>query len=326
MLSEQQKELLQKEQQKAVSSKEMNEAKEQQHILESGLVEIWQLVQEVSMKSTILTRKKKILEIDLARKELKKEKISKLTSKRSKKLPSEMMYEVRLSIMDLKEDLEHLESKISEQSAKEEQVKQELRKKEKEADENRQAHEELKKKQALFTSELDSQKETLAEDVHQAENRQAELDHLLQEICASLQLLAKESADLAEEREQLKKEITKQERLQEKFLSQKASVEKEIFDEMLANMQASINKSRKRLAHVEAEIEKQRAKETQLRKEADNQEEELAKNHQVVYESEQKHSVICATLEAKRKIFDCQLRQKHQSGEALPEERKVRAS
>ena len=92
-LSEEQKKLLQKEQQKTDSSKEMNEAKEQQQVLENDLREIYQFLQEVLMKSTKLTRKKERLELDLARKELKEKKISAaLTSKPSEELVSEMVH------------------------------------------------------------------------------------------------------------------------------------------------------------------------------------------------------------------------------------------
>ena len=272
---------MQKEQQKIASINEMNEAKEQQQVLKNDLVQICQSLQEVLMKSTNLTRKKEHLELDLAQKELKKEKFSAaLTSKPSKELVSEMVHEVRVSIIDLKKDLLHLESNISEQAKKEEQVKQELSKKEKEADENRKALEELKEKQARFSSALDSQKKALTEDVQQAENQQEELDCLLQEIRNSLQPLAKKSASLAEEKEQLEKEITRKEKLQEKFMSEKASMEdRDVFDEMLADIRASINMKRKCLEHVVAKLEKQMDKENRLKQEAAKKEKELNENH-----------------------------------------------
>ena len=73
------------------------------------------------------------------------------------------------------------------------------------------------------------------------------------------------------------------------------------------------------------EIEKQRAKEKQLKQEVATKEKEVDDNKRVIRELKEKHSVICSTLEAKRKIFDCRLRQKHQSSEKLQEERKVTA-
>ena len=156
-MSEQQKELLQNEQQKTASSKEMDDAKEQQQVLKNDLGQICQSLQEVLMKSTKLTRKKQRLELELARKELKKQRISAaVSSNPSKELVSEMVHEVKVSIIDMKEDLLRLESEISEQAEKEEQVKQVVCKKEMEADENRQALEELKEKQAHFSSDLDS--------------------------------------------------------------------------------------------------------------------------------------------------------------------------
>ena len=327
-LSAQQKELLQKEEQKTTSSMEMDVAEDRQEGLKKDLVQICQSLQEVSITTAMLTRQKEELKLHMERKEIKRKKIlDALTSKPSKELVTEMVDEVQLTIIDLKEDLLHLETEISEQTAKEEKVKQKLGKTEKEADENRQALEELKEKQALFSSALDFQREMVAEDVRQAENRQKELDDVLQEIRESLQPLTKKSASLVEEKEQLEKEIIKKEKLQQKLLSQKASVEDmEVIDETIADIQASINTKRERLAHIEAKIEKKRAEENQLKLEAAKKEKELDKSKQVICELKQKHSVICSTLEAKRKIFDCQLRQKHQPKEKLPDELKVSAS
>ena len=328
VLFEQHKQLLQKEKQFTASSKEMDEAKEQEHVLKNDLVQICEALQEVSSKSAMLTRKKEKLEANVARIEIKKRKISAaLTSKPSKELVSEMIDELRLSIIDLKEDLQHLESEIAEQATREEQVKQELVKKEEEAKENRKTLEELKKKLSHFSSALDSQKQTFAEDIRQAENRRRQINLLLQEICESLRKITKKSADLAEEKEQLEKEIAKKEKLQQELMSQKALMGgTDILDKIQADYQESIDTNKKRLANVEAKIEKQRAKEIHLKQEVSKKEKELEENHRVVYELKQKHSVICATLEAKRKIFDCQLRQKHQSCERLREERRVSAS
>ena len=305
----------------------MDEAKDRQKVLKKDLVQICQALQEVSTTTATLTRQKERLKLHTDRKEMKQKKLlAALSSKPSKEFVSEMIYEVHLSIIDLKEDLLNLETEISEQTAKEEQVKQKLSKKEEEADKNRQALEELKEKQALFSSALDSQRETLAEDVYQAENRQEELDHVLQEIHESLQPLLKKSASLYEEKEQLEREITKKEKLQEKLLSQKASMEDMgILHETMADIQASIDTKRKRLSYVEAKIEKKRAEEDQLKLEAAKKEKELDANKKVVSELKQKHSVICSTLEAKRKIFDCQLRQKHQPNKKLQDEIKVSA-
>ena len=95
---------------------------------------------------------------------------------------------------------------------------------------------------------------------------------------------------------------------------------------MITDLQASIDANRKCLARVEAKIEKKREKENQLKLEAATNEKELEENKRVVSELKLKHSVICSTLEAKRKIFDCQLRQKHQPKKKLQDELKVSAS
>ena len=325
ILSVQQKELVQKEQQKTASSKKMDKAEDRHQVLQNDLVKICQSLQKVSVQSSLLARKKEWLELDMARKEIKQKKISAaLTSKPTKELASEMVDNIQLSIIDLREDLLVLESEIAEHTTKEEQVKQELRKKKKEADENKQALEELKERQERFTSALDSQSESFTEDIRQAEKRQEELDHILQEIRDSLKPLEMKSADLAEEKRQLEKEIIKKQELQKKAMSQKALLEETgLFAEMLADIQASINKSRKRLAQVDVEMEKQRAMEKHLKEEAAKKKKELDDNKQVIQELKEKHSVVSAMLEAKRKIFDCQLRQKHQSSEKLQEECKV---
>ena len=324
-LSVQQKELMQKEQQKTASAKEMDKAEDQQEVLENDLVKICQSLQKVSIQSSLLVRKKEQLELDMARKDIKHKKIlADLTSKPSKQLMSEMVHDIQLSIIDLREDLLTLELEISEHTAKEKQVKLELKKKEKEALENKQALEKLRESQELFSSALNSQSESFTEDIQLAENRQEELNHILKEIRESLQPLEMKSADLAEEKEQLEKEITKKQKLQEKISSQKALTEATgLIGEVIADIQASIDKNRKRLAEVDVEMEKQRAKEKQLKEEASKKEKELDDNRRVVKELKEKHSIVSAMLETKRKIFDCQLRQKHQSKEKLQEERKV---
>ena len=192
----------------------MDEAEDHQQVLKNDLVKICQSLQKVSTTTAMLTRRKGRLELNTARMEIKQKRISTaLTSKPSKELVSEMVDEVHLTILDLKEDILHLESEISEQTAKEEEMKQKLSKKEKEADQNRQVPEDLKEKQVLFSSTLDFQSDSFAEDTPQAENRQQELDHVWQEICESLQVLANKSATLVAEKEQLTKEITKKEKL-----------------------------------------------------------------------------------------------------------------
>ena len=319
---------MQKEQEKRASSKEVDEAEDHQQVIKSNLVKICQSLRKVSATTAMLARRKERLELSTARMEIRQKRISTaLTSKPSKDLVLEMVDEVHLTIIDLREDLQHLETEILEQTAKEEQMKQKLSKKEKEADKNRQALEDLKEKQALFSSALDFQNDSFAEGIRQAENQQQELDHDLQEICKSLQPLTRKSASLAEEKEELEKEITKNQKLQEKLLSQEASMDgMGIFDEVLANIQASISTNRKRLEHVQAKIEKKKAKEIEFKVEAAKKETELDENKRVVCELKQKHSVICSMLEAKRKIFDFQFRQKHQSRKKLQEERQVSVS
>ena len=167
----------------------------------------------------------------------------------------------------------------------------------------------------------------MAEDVQQAENRREDLKRLLQEIRNSLQPLANKSANLAEEKEQLEKEITEKEKLQEELMSEKSLMgDSKILDKIKVDIQASIDANKKRLVHLEAKIEKQRAKENHLKQEAVEKEKELAENHRAVFELKQKHSIICSTLEAQRIIFDCHLRQTHQASENQGKERKVHAS
>ena len=322
-----QKELFQKEQQKTASRMKIDDANDQQLALQNDLAQICQSLHEVSIKSSMLTRKKERLELHMARKEIKQKKISTvLTSKPSKELVSEMVDEVSLSIIDLKEDLLQIQSDILKQTAKEEQLKQELSKKEKEAEESRQALVELKVKQERFSSAIDYQREAIAEDVRQAENQQAEVHHILQDIHLSLQPLTKKSAHLAEEKEQLEKEITKKEKLQQELMPHRSLMgDSEIFDKLKAEIHASIDTNRNCLAHIGEKIAKQMAKQELLEQKVVKKKRAVKENDQLLHELKQQHSVICSTLEAKRKIFDCQLRRKHQPKEKLQEECKVSA-
>ena len=301
----------------------IDDANDQQQALQNDLVQICQSLQEVSIKSSMLTRKKERLELHMARKEIKQKKLSTvLTSKPSKELMSEMVDEVFLSIIDLKEDLLQLQSDILKQTAKEEQLKQELSKKEKEAEESRQAPVELKEKQQRFSSAIDYQREAKAEDVRRAENQQEELHHILQDIHLSL----KKSAHLAEEQEQLEKEITKKEKLQQELMPHRSLTgDSGIFDKLKTEIQTSIDTNRNRLAHIGEKIAKQMAKQELLEQDVVKKKRDLKENDQLVHELKQQHSVICSALEAKRKIFDCQLRRKHQPKEKLQEECKVSA-
>ena len=171
---------------------------------------------------------------------------------------------------------------------------------------------------------MDSQQETLAEDVRQAENRQEELNHILQEIRLSLQPLSKESADLVEQKEQLEEKITKKKKLQEELMSKEDLIgDTEVFEKLKADLQDSIDRKRKSLVQVEEKIEEQRAKEKRLKMEVAEKEKELDENERFVGELKQKHLVICSALETKRRIFDSELRQKHKSKQKLPKECKV---
>ena len=73
---------MQEEQKKMASNRDVNQAEDQQQVLKKDLLKICETLLEVTTKSALLAKKKDRLQLDLERKEIKKEKaLAALTSK-----------------------------------------------------------------------------------------------------------------------------------------------------------------------------------------------------------------------------------------------------
>ena len=99
----------------------------------------------------------------------------------------------------------------------------------------------------------------------------------------------------------------------------------EALSDMLADLQVSIKEKKKRLAEVNEEIEEQKLRKELLEQEVSEKEREMDYKKQDIQKLKEKHTVICTTLYAKRRIFDLNLRQMHQSSEIHGKEPRVSA-
>ena len=317
----------QRELQKTKTWKEASQAEDRHEVVKNELMKASQSLEEVKIQTSELTRKKERLETEFAREQLKQERfLVHVNSMTSEQLVSEVIANIQFSIFDLKDDIAVLESEIKQQGTKEETLKQELAVKEKEADDNKKALDELKNQQLLFRSTLDVKRKLFEEDIQWAEDQQQELDGELQEISESLQQVIERSAALVKEKERLEQKMARKQSQQKRLETQRSSMtDKEVASEMIADIQGSVDDYRERIALLDVKISEQKVKEEHLKKQIVVKEKEVNDNRQTVEKLKEKHSILCSTLEAERKVLDCQLRQKNQSSETRPAEIKVGA-
>ena len=99
--------------------------------------------------------------------------------------------------------------------------------------------------------------------------------------------------------------------------------DKELWLEMLNEVQFSIDDIEKYIALLTIKIEEQNVKEKHLKGEIAKKQEELESCSRYLLASRKKYSLLQSKLNAERKQFDLELRQQQQSSEKIQEELKV---
>ena len=136
---------------------QVDQAENQHKLLKAKLSELQTSSQCVAMKTVELVKKREELEIELSMKKERKERL--LAQKpfmTDTELLLQLMEEVQASIDDTEKLIAQLKMRIEEQNAKEEKLKEDIAKKEKEVEECDQSLQALKNKYSLLRSKLNA--------------------------------------------------------------------------------------------------------------------------------------------------------------------------
>ena len=180
LLQHQQKSLEQKEQLLMERGKGLDQAESQHKLLEVKLSELQTSSQHVAMEAAQLVKTRQELEIELAAKKKRKERL--LAQKpfmTDTELFLQMMDEAQASIDEIEKQIALLQLKIKEQKAKEESLKEDITKKQKELENSDRYLQASRKKCSLLQSKLKAERMefdlTLRQQIVSSEKLQEEL-------------------------------------------------------------------------------------------------------------------------------------------------------
>ena len=160
--------------------------------------------------------------------------------------------------------------------------------------------------------------------VEQAENQQKQLTNKLSELQNSSQRVAMEAADLVKRRKDLEIELAIKKDRKERLLAQKPFMtDTELLEQMVDEIQASIDGIEKHVELLKMKIEEQNAEERKLKEDIAKKQKEVEESTRSIQASKKKCSLLQSKLKAERMVFDFKLRQQLQSSEKIQEELKV---
>ena len=140
----------------------------------------------------------------------------------------------------------------------------------------------------------------------------------------SSQNVAAEVAVLVKKREELEIELGMKQKRKIRLSNQECHMtDKDLWLEMLNEVQLSIDDTEKHIALLKIKIEEQNMKEKELKEEIVKKQEELDSSSRYLQASRKKYSLLQSKLNAERKQFDLELRLQQQSSEKIQEELKV---
>ena len=161
-LHEQQRSLQQKEQQLLQTAKRVDQAENQHKLLKVKLSELKTSSEHVAMEAAELVEKRKELEIELSvKKESKERLLAQKPFVTNTKLSLQMIDEVQASIDDIEKHIVQLKMRIEEQNVKEERLKEDIAKKQKEMVEIDRSLPASKRKYSLLRSKLNAERMVL---------------------------------------------------------------------------------------------------------------------------------------------------------------------
>ena len=160
--------------------------------------------------------------------------------------------------------------------------------------------------------------------VDQAENQHKQLTAKLSELHNSSQCVAMDTAELVNRREDLEIELEIKKKRKERLLAQKPFMTNtELLQQMIEEVQASIDAIEKHIALMKKKIEKQNAEKKKLKEDIAKKQKEVEESNRSIQASKKKCSHLQSKLKEERMVFDLKLRQQLLSSEKIQEELKV---
>ena len=160
--------------------------------------------------------------------------------------------------------------------------------------------------------------------VDKAENQHQQLTDKLSELQTSSQRVAMEAAELVKRKKDLEIELRIKKDRKERLLAQKPFItDVELLQQMIDEVQASVDGIEKHIALLKMKIEEQNAEEERLKEDIAKKQKEVEESNRSIQASKKKCSLLQSKLKAERMVFDFKLRQQLQSSEKIQEELKV---
>ena len=157
--------------------------------------------------------------------------------------------------------------------------------------------------------------------IDQAEKQHNRLTEKLSELQHSSQRVVMEAAELVKKREELEIELTIKKNRKERLLAQKPFMtDKELLEQMIDEIQDSVDGIEKHIALLRMKIEEQNAEEEKLKEDIVKKQKELEESNRSIQASKKKYSLLHSKLKAERMVFDFKLRRQLQSSEKIQEE------
>ena len=160
--------------------------------------------------------------------------------------------------------------------------------------------------------------------VDQVENEHKQLTDKLSELRNSSQCVAMKTAELVKRRDDFEIELAIKKDRKERLIAQKPfMMDTELLQQMIEEVQASIDGIEKHMALMKKKIEKQNAAKKKLKEDIAKKQKEVEESNRSIQASRKKCSLLESKLKAERMVFDFKLRQQLQSSEKIEEELKV---
>ena len=154
--------------------------------------------------------------------------------------------------------------------------------------------------------------------VDKAENQQKQLTDKLSELQNSSQSVAMETAELVKRRKDLEIDLKIKKDRKKRLLAQKHFMtDTELLQQMIDEVQASVDGIEKHIVLLKMKIEEQNAEEEKLKEAISKKQKEVEESNRSIQASKKKYSLLQSKLKAERMVFDFKLRQQLQSGEKI---------
>ena len=160
--------------------------------------------------------------------------------------------------------------------------------------------------------------------IDEAENQNMLRNKKLLELQTSSQQVAKQAAELAEERKDLKNELSRKKKRKERLMAQMPFMtDKELSLQLIDEVQASIDDIEKHIAQLKMKIKQQNAKQKKLKEDIAKKQNELDDSNRNLQASKTDCSLLQSKLNTEKMAFDLKLREQLQSSETTQAELKV---